>query len=110
MIIPVYADVDIATIYKETFTIDEKFTISGTISDAETVMLTAVIRGPFGEKYPTKNTFSDQGTFSFIPIDAKLIFKSKGIYTINVFTHNQATESGFIIKIKYDNRLSLIHI
>ena len=108
MIIPVYADVDIATIYKETFTIDEKFTISGTISDAEPVMLTAVIRGPSGEKYPIKNTFSDQGTFSFIPIDAKLIFKSKGIYTINVFTQNQATESGFIIKIKYDNNGAVV--
>ena len=35
MIIPVYADVNNAELDKETFTIDNKFTISGTVSDAE---------------------------------------------------------------------------
>ncbi len=102
MIIPVYADVDYATIDKETFTIDDKFTISGTISDAENMLLTAVIRGPAGEKYPNKNIYSDKGEFSFIPIDAGLIFKAVGIYTISVFTDQQPFESGIIIKIEYD--------
>ena len=102
MIIPVYADVDYATIDKETFTIDDKFTISGTISDAENMLLTAVIRGPAGEKYPNKNTNSNEGEFSFIPIDAGLIFKSIGTYTISVFTDQQPFESGIIIKIEYD--------
>jgi len=49
MIIPAYADVSIATIDKETFTVDDKFTISGTITDEEGVILLAVIRGPAGE-------------------------------------------------------------
>ena len=55
MIIPAYADVGIAMIEEERFTLDDKFTISGTINDEETVLLTAVIRGPGGEKYPNKN-------------------------------------------------------
>jgi len=101
MIIPAYADVDIATIDKETFTINDKFTISGTVSDVERVTLAAVMIGPSGEKL-NKNTFSYQGEFSFIPIDAGLLFESKGTYTINVFTENQSSESGFIIKIEYD--------
>jgi len=102
MIVPAYADVDKATIDKETFTIDDKFTISGTVSDAERVTLAAVMKGPGGEKL-NKNAFSDEGKFSFIPIDAGLLFKSKGIYTINIFTDTQTSESGFIIKIGYDN-------
>ncbi len=101
MIIPVYADVDYATIDKETFTIDDKFTISGTVSDIERVTLAAVMKGPSGEKL-NKNAFSYQGEFSFMPIDAGLLFESKGTYTINVFTENQPSESGFIIKIEYD--------
>jgi len=108
MIIPAYADVVIATIEEETFTIDEKFTISGTIDDGERVLLVAVIRGPAGEKYPNKNTYSDTGTFSFIPIDADLIFKSKGTYTINVFTENQPFGSGVIIKIEYEKGVATL--
>jgi len=101
MIIPVYADVDYATIDKETFTIDDKFTISGTISDANRVMVAASMKGPTSEKL-YRNTFSDEGTFSFIPIDTELLFKSIGTYTINIFTENQPSESGFIIKIEFD--------
>jgi len=85
MIIPVYADVDKAEIDKATFEIDDKFTISGTVSDAEKVLLLASLKGPNGEKL-TRNGYSDPGTFSFIPINADLIFKSKGEYTIRVFT------------------------
>ncbi len=88
MIIPVYADVDKAEIDKATFEIDENFTISGTTSDANRVMLVASMKGPSGEKL-TKNIRTDPGTFSFIPIDAKLLFKSKGEYTIRVFTEFQ---------------------
>jgi len=101
MIIPVYADVDYATIDKETFTIDDKFTISGTISDANRLMVAASMKGPTSEKL-YRNTFSDEGTFSFIPIDTELLFKSIGTYTINIFTENQPSESGFIIKIEFD--------
>ena len=103
MIIPVYADVDIVKINPETFTIDDKFTISGTISDAEKMLLTAVIRGPSGEKPDNKNTFSDDGKFSFIPMDAKNIFMSKGEYTITVFTDKQNFANATVIKIYYDN-------
>jgi len=108
MIIPAYADVGIAIIDKETFTVDDKFTISGTVDGTEIELLVAVIRGPSGEKYPNKNTFSDKGIFSFIPIDAGLIFKSKGTYTINVFTENQPYGSGPIIKIEYDGKVAAL--
>ncbi len=102
MIIPVYADVDKAEINKETFTIDENFTISGTVSDADRVMLVASMKGPSGEKL-TKNIRTDPGTFSFIPVDAKLLFKSKGEYTIRVFTEFQNVADATIIKLIYDN-------
>lgn len=46
MIIPVYADVDKAGIDEGTFTIEGKFTISGTISDADRVTLLAAMKGP----------------------------------------------------------------
>jgi len=102
MIIPVYADVDKAEIDKETFTIDDKFTISGTVSDAERVFLSASLKGPSGEKL-FRNAQSDPGTFSFIAIDAKLIFKSKGEYTIQVFTDVQNVANATIIKLIFDN-------
>ena len=109
MIIPAYADVGIATIDKETFTVDEKFTISGTIDDEEDrVLLVAVIRGPAGEKFPNKNWYSDKGLFSFNPIDADLIFSSKGTYTINVFTETQPFGSGKIIKIGFDGKVATL--
>ena len=77
MIFPAYADVDKAEIDQETFTINDKFTISGTVSDVDRVMLVASMKGPSGEKL-TKNIRSDPGTCTFIPIDAKLLFDSEG--------------------------------
>jgi len=108
MIIPVYADVDIVKINPETFTIDDKFTISGTISDAKKTLLTAVIRGPNGEKPDNKNAFSDNGKFSFIPIDAKNVFVSKGEYTIKVFTDKENFASATTIKIFYDKGVATL--
>jgi len=108
MIIPAYADVGIAMIEEETFTFDEKFTISGTVNGTEIELLLAVIRGPSGEKYPLKNTIASLGIFKFIPIDAGLIFSSKGTYTINVFTENQPYGSGPIIKIAYDGKVATV--
>jgi len=102
MIIPVYADVNKAEIDKETFEIDDKFTISGTVSDPNRVLLVASLKGPSGEKL-TRNTNTDPGTFSFIPIDADNIFKSKGEYTIRVFTQFQNVANATIIKLIYDN-------
>jgi len=102
MIIPAYADVDKAEINKETFTIDDKFIISGTVSDPDRVFLSASLKGPNGEEL-FRNARADPGTFSFIAIDAKLIFKSKGEYTIQVFTHVQDVANATIIKLFYDN-------
>jgi len=107
MIIPVYADVGIAIIDKETFTVDDKFTISGTIDETERIMLSATLNGPGGEKL-FRNIFSNNGIFSFVPIDADLIFKSKGTYTINIFTANQSSTSGFIINIEYDGKVATL--
>jgi len=102
MIIPVYADVDKAEIDKETFTIDGKFTISGTVSEPNRVFVFASLKGPSGEKL-FRNTQTDPGTFSFIPIDADNIFKSKGEYTIQVFTDVQNVANATVIKLFYDN-------
>ncbi len=102
MIIPVYADVDFAEIDKGTFTIDDKFTISGTVSEPDRVFVSASLKGPDGESL-FRNARTDPGTFAFIPIDAKLLFKSAGEYTINVFTDKQSVTNGTLIKLIYDN-------
>ena len=102
MIIPVYADVDIIEISPETFEIDQSFTISGTISDSENILLTSVIRGPNGEKPPNKNTFSSNGIYKFIPINAGNVFVSKGEYTISVFTDKQDFATASVIKMYYE--------
>ncbi|MBT6468070.1 MAG: hypothetical protein HOK63_00230 [Thaumarchaeota archaeon] len=108
MIIPVHADVDFATIEPETFSIDDKFTISGTISDAEKMLLTSVIRGPNGEKPDNKNTFSSDGEFSFIPIDALNVFVSKGEYTVTVFTDKQNFANATVIKVYYEKGIATL--
>jgi len=105
MIIPVYADVDKATINKETFTIDENFTILGTVSDTNRVTLLAAMKGPNDEKLIKTSRSDIGGTFSFVPISADLLFESKGIYIINVFTEFQKTENGTKIKISYEFRV-----
>jgi len=102
MIVPVYADINNADLDKETFSGDDKFTISGTISDVDRLMLVASMKGPNGEKL-VKNVISNHdGTFSFIPVDAGLIFKSQGEYTITVFTENQNIVNGTVIKLVYE--------
>ncbi len=108
MIIPVYADVDIVKINPETFTIDDRFTISGTISDSENMLLTSVIRGPNGEEPANKNTFSDNGKFSFIPIDAGNVFVSKGEYTITVFTDKQNFANATTVKMYYEKGVATL--
>jgi len=108
MIVPVYADINNADLNKETFTIDDKFTISGTISDVDRLMLVASMKGPNGEKL-VKNVISNHdGTFSFIPVDAGLIFKSQGEYTITVFTENQNIVNGTVIKLVYEKGVASI--
>ena len=106
MIIPAYADVNNAELDKETFTINDKFTISGTVSDAERIMLTAVMKGENGEKLIKNQRTDPDGTFSFIPINADLLFNSKGVYTITVFTENQPFDSGIEIKVSYEKSVA----
>ena len=108
MIVPVYADINNAEVDKATFTVDDKFTISGTISDVDRLMLVASMKGPNGEKL-VKNVISNHdGTFSFIPVDAGLIFKSQGEYTITVFTENQNIVNGTVIKLVYEKGVASI--
>ena len=108
MIVPVYADINNAEVDKATFTVDDKFTISGTISDVDRLMLVASMKGPNGEKL-VKNVISNHdGTFSFIPVDAGLIFKSQGEYTITVFTENQNVANGVIIKLVYEKGVASV--
>ena len=108
MIIPVYADVNKATINEVTFTIEDKFTISGTISDADRVTLLASMKGPGTEKL-TRTTISDfDGTFSFVPVNADDLFRTEGTYTINVFTETQKSEEGTIIEILYEDKIATL--
>ena len=108
MIIPVYADVNKAMINEMTFTIEDKFTISGTISDTDRVTLLASMKGPGTEKL-TRTTISDfDGTFSFVPVNADDLFRTEGTYTINVFTETQKSEEGTIIELLYEDKIATL--
>jgi len=102
MIIPVHADVTSVSIDKESFSIDDKFTISGTNDDEGGVMLVASIKGPNAEKL-NRNAYSSGGEFTFTPVNADDIFKSEGTYTITLFTEYQQPVNGTVIKIEYNN-------
>ena len=106
MAIPVHADVGTATIDKETFTIDDRFVISGTVDDENKVTLLASMKGPISEKL-TRTAMSDSdGNFVFSSVRAEDLFNSDGEYTINVFTEYQRPENGTIIKIVYDDGIA----
>jgi len=105
MIVPVHADVTSVTIDKESFSIDDKFTISGTNDDEGGVMLVASIKGPNAEKL-NRNAYSSGGEFTFTPINADDIFKSEGTYTITLFTEYQQPVNGTVIKIEYNDGIA----
>ena len=107
MIIPVHADVLTASLDKENFTIDDKFTITGTVDDAGGVLLAAALKGPSVEKL-NRNAYASGGTFTFTPINADDIFRSDGTYTITIFTEYQQPTNGTVIKIEYDDGIATI--
>ena len=108
MIIPAYADVTSATLVEESFTLDDQFTIKGTIDDfkdddvSKKLILSADLKGPSGEKLTRSAWSKSDRTFAFVPIQAKAIFKTDGIYEVNVFTPNQTKANGVVFKIQYD--------
>jgi hypothetical protein len=108
MIIPVHADVTSATLDKESFSIDDKFTISGTNNDEGGIMLVASMKGPNGEKL-NRNAYSSGGEFTFTPVNAEDIFKSEGTYTITLFTEYQQPVNGTVIKIEFDDGIATTH-
>ena len=78
MIIPVHADVTNVSIDKDAFSIEDSFTIIGTVDDANRVTLLASMKGPSVEKL-TRTAMSDpDGTYSFVPVKADDLFKSEG--------------------------------
>jgi hypothetical protein len=105
MVIPVHADVTSVSIDKESFSIDDKFTISGTNDDEGGVMLVASIKGPNAEKL-NRNAYSSGGEFTFTPVNADDIFKSEGTYTITLFTEYQQPVNGTVIKIEYNDGIA----
>jgi hypothetical protein len=108
MIVPVHADVTSVTLDKASFSIDDKFTITGAVDDINKVTLLASMKGPSGEKL-TRTAMSDNdGTFSFIPVNADDLLSSKGIYEITVFTEFQIPENGTKIKIDYASGIATL--
>lgn len=106
MIIPVHADVTSALIDKESFSIDDKFTISGTVDDEGGVMIAAPMKKPNGDTL-FRNAFSSGGTFTFTPVNADDLFNGgEGTYTITIFTEYQQPANGTVIKIDYDNGIA----
>ena len=107
MFVPAYADVTKLTLDKDAFTIDDKFTISGTVDDSGRVLLAASMKGPSDEKL-NRNAYSSDGKFSFTPVTAENLFDREGTYTITVFTELQSPDDGAIIKLEYDNGIATI--
>jgi len=107
MIIPVHADVTSVTIDKEFFSINDKFTISGTNDDEGGVMLVASMKGPKGESL-NRNAYSNGGTFTFTSVNADDLFDREGTYTFTIFTEYQQPINGTVIKMEYDNGIASI--
>jgi hypothetical protein len=105
MIVPIHADVTSVTIDKEFFSIDDKFTISGTNNDEGGVMLVASMKGPKGETL-NRNAYSNGGTFTFTPVNADDLFDREGTYTFTIFTEYQQPINGTVIKMEYDNGIA----
>ncbi len=105
MVVPAHADVLTVDIDKESFTADDKFTLSGTVSEQNGLLITAAMKGPSSEKL-NRNAFATGGTFTFTSINADDLFKSEGIYTVTVFTENQQPVNGTVLKISYDNGIA----
>ena len=103
----VYADVKTVTLDKTKFSINDSFTIVGTVDDTETTDITAVLDGPSVKKL-IRSALSLDGAFTFTPVNAKDFFRSDGTYTINVFTALQKPINGTIIKIEYDDKVAII--
>ena len=102
MIIPVHADVTSVTIDKESFSIEDNFTISGTNDDEGGVMLVASMKGPKDESL-NRNAYSSGGTFTFTPVNADDLFDREGTYTFTIFTEYQQPINGTVIKMEYNN-------
>ena len=108
MIIPIHADVTSVTLDKSSFSIDDKFIITGTVNDANKVTLLASMKGPSVEKL-TRTAISDNdGTFSFVQVMADALFKTKGTYEINVFTEFQIPENATTIKVEYSDGIATL--
>jgi hypothetical protein len=107
MIIPAHADVTSATLDKESFSIDDKFTILGTNSDEGGIMLVASMKGENGESL-NRNAYSSGGTFTFTPVNADDLFDREGTYTFTIFTEYQQPINGTVIKIEYDDGIATI--
>jgi hypothetical protein len=108
MIVPIHADVTSVTLDKGSFSIDDKFIITGTVNDENRVTLLASMKGPSDEKL-TRTAISDNdGTFSFVQVMADVLFKTKGTYEINVFTEFQIPENGTTIKVEYSNGIATL--
>ena len=104
---PVYADVKTATVDAKSFTIEDRFTIIGTVDDDGRVTLLASMKGPGVEELTrTAVSGSIDGTYSFVPVNAEDLFKSEGIYEISVFTEYQKVEDAIVFEIEYDNGIA----
>ena len=56
----------------------------------------------------SKIVSGDNGVISFISIDAGIVFKTKGTYTITVFTEKQSFDEGTIIKIGFEKGVATL--
>ncbi len=104
MLIPAHAEVLTVTFDKELFTINDEFTISGTVSDTSRTDIIMTIKGA-STKIPVMNAiYRDDGTYTFTPRDANDIFKREGTYIVTVYTGSQAPESGMMLKVQRDGK------
>ena len=105
---PAYADIETATVDKASFTLEDRFTIMGTVDDDNRVTLLASMKGPDLEKLTRTTMSATDGTYSFVPVNAEDLFKSEGIYEIKVFTEYQKVEDATVVKIEYENGIATL--
>ena len=111
LINPAYADVTSLKTDKPVYKIEDKIVFSGTASEPGEVVILAFYN-PDGIYITIKNGVVDSdGNFSIIPIDAKSIFSSSGIYEAISFAGTQTKTNGTTIFLEYsDDTISVTEL
>ena len=100
MMVPAYASVTSISLAKNFYTINEKFSFTGTLNETDTVYV--VIRNSGGNYKGILSVPLSTDEFNVIPKPVSDYFTTSGIYNATAFTGSENEENGFTIKLEFN--------